>query len=305
MGEEMNSRSIEQIVATIRDDRQLGASQLAAACMAGLAEYASCWQGSDPGQFRSDLLALARQLQNARPSMEGIGNLVQRWCRAFDAAGGQDLSSSVQTAVSQAQALQQESTRAVQKTVQYMVDLIEPGEVLFTHSISSTIKAVFKGVSDRHISAVITESRPGNEGKLLAQFLSQLAIATQYITDAQVAIWMPKVSKVLVGADSVLADGAVVNKAGTSLLAMAAKSHHIPFYVCCETLKYSEKDAADVVLEEMAGKELGLQSLPGVQPRNLYFDITPARYITAWVSERGVTGSLPPTDPAEQGVWQS
>lgn len=291
VGEEMNSRSIEQIVAAIEKDRRLGASELASACMAGLAEFASSWQGGDTDQFRSDLLTLASQLQSARPSMEAISNLVERWCREFDGLQSRDLSKNIKVAISQAESLQQESSKAVQKTVAFMLDLIERGDVLFTHSLSSTIKLVFSGISERQVTAVITESRPGNEGKLLAQFLSELAIPTRYITDAQMGVWMPKVNKVLVGADTVLADGALVNKAGTSLLAMAAERHHIPFYVCCETLKYSKKDADALLLEEMDGEELGLQSLPHVRPGNFYFDITPARYISAWVSEQGVSSS--------------
>lgn len=284
----MSSRTIEQIVNAIREDRQLGASELAAACMTGLVEYASAWQGSDADRFRSDVFTLAGKMQSARPSMEAVGNLVGRWCRELDDLKGADLGTNVNAAISRAQALRQQSLAAVQKTVEYMVDRIEPGEVLLTHSISSTIKEILRGVRGRHIRAVITESRPGNEGKLLARFLSDLAIATQYITDAQAGIWMPTVSKVLVGADSVLADGAVVNKAGTSLIAMAAGHFRVPVYVCCETLKHSTKSAAEVVLEEMDSAELDLPSIPHVEARNFYFDITPAKYITAWVSELGV-----------------
>jgi translation initiation factor 2B subunit (eIF-2B alpha/beta/delta family) len=285
----MKSSPIEKIVNAIREDRHRGASELAVACMTGLAEYAAAWQGSDTDRFRSDVLTLARKMQTARPSMEAVGNLVGRWCGEFDDLKDADLGTHLKAAISLAEALRQQSLEAVQKTVGYMVDRIEPGEVLFTHSVSSTIKQILKGVCGRQIRAVITESRPGNEGKLLARFLSDLAIATQYITDAQATIWMPTVSKVLIGADSVLADGAVVNKAGTSLIAMAAGHCQVPVYVCCETLKYSTKSAAEVVLEEMDSAELDLPLIPHVEPRNVYFDITPAKYITAWVSELGVS----------------
>ena len=90
----------------------------------------------------------------------------------------------------------------------------------------------------------------------------------------------------IVGADTMLADGSTINKAGTSLLAMAAHAEKVPFYVCCESFKLCQQEEPPA-LEEMSPAELGTTQWPGVSVSNIYFDITPAHLITSWCTERG------------------
>ena len=86
----------------------------------------------------------------------------------------------------------------------------------------------------------------------------------------------------------ILADGATVNKAGTYLLALAARDQGIPFYVCCESFKFAKEDPDKVELEEMSEVELETPDLPHVTIRNVYFDVTPPTLITGWITETGV-----------------
>ena len=101
---------------------------------------------------------------------------------------------------------------------------------------------------------------------------------------------MSQAEAVLVGADAVLADGAVVNKAGTYLLALAAQDHRLPFYVACESLKVSGEHVwrAPVALEEKEPEEVLPKSMSGVRVRNVYFDRTPAVLVTSVITEDGV-----------------
>ena len=92
----------------------------------------------------------------------------------------------------------------------------------------------------------------------------------------------------LVGADTIANDGSVINKAGTYLLALAARDKGIPFYVCCESFKYSQLAAAAIPLEDHDPAELNAPRLPNIKPHNIYFDITPAPLISVWVTERGM-----------------
>jgi len=92
----------------------------------------------------------------------------------------------------------------------------------------------------------------------------------------------------LVGADTLLWDGAAVNKAGTYPLALAARDHGVPFYVCCERFKCGNRLPPEASLEEMDAHELDPPALDSLTPRNVYFDVTPARLISGWVSEDGV-----------------
>src|SRR5581483_386054 len=144
---------------------------------------------------------------------------------------------------------------------------------------------------------IVLEGRPRYEGREMARALSERGFAITLITDAQADIFLPECQGVVVGADSVLANGDVLNKAGTALLAWAARGHRIPFYVLCESLKISPKrwsaeserrgDHLEM-LEEKEAIEVLEQEIPGVTVRNFYFDRTPNRLVSQIISERGV-----------------
>ena len=133
--------------------------------------------------------------------------------------------------------------------------------------------------------AIITESRPLNEGHLLAKQLSEWHILTTLITDAQMGLFITQADAVLVGADTLLADGSLINKAGTYPLALLAHEHSIPFYVCCESFKQRTEAMGTPELEKMNIAELQAPQLSGVAIQNIYFDITPAHLISAWFDE--------------------
>ncbi|MFO1422851.1 MAG: hypothetical protein U1F70_04220 [Candidatus Competibacteraceae bacterium] len=122
----------------------------------------------------------------------------------------------------------------------------------------------------------------------MAERLSAWRAPTTYITDAQMGLFVARADAVLVGADSVLADGTVVNKAGTGQNTLAARDQGVPFHVCCESFKWREPDQPVPELEEMAPTELGMPDWPAVTVRNVYFDLTPARLVSTWIDEAGV-----------------
>jgi ribose 1,5-bisphosphate isomerase len=122
----------------------------------------------------------------------------------------------------------------------------------------------------------------------MARALSQHGIAVTLITDAQADIFLPRCEGIVVGADSILADGSVLNKAGTALLAWAGQGHHIPFYVLSETLKIAPYEWSDEhLLEEKDPSEVLEQPIAGVEVRNFYFDRTPYHLIGKIITEQG------------------
>ena len=103
------------------------------------------------------------------------------------------------------------------------------------------------------------------------------------------------VPPVVVGADTILANGDVLNKAGTALLAWAAQGHHVAFYVLSETLKISPHHWAgdEAQLEEKKlCHEVLASPMPGVTVRNFYFDHTPASLVTKFITEQGAMGPV-------------
>jgi translation initiation factor 2B subunit (eIF-2B alpha/beta/delta family) len=187
-----------------------------------------------------------------------------------------------------------QSKQAMVKVVENSVEYIGSDKTIITHSLSSTVLAVFEKLKDRNTRVIVTESRPLNEGNILARKLSEWGISTQLITDAQLGLFVAKADLALLGADSLLPDGSLVNKSGSYLLALAAHDCGVPLYVCCESFKRRKEGIGQLELEEMEARELGTPYLPGVRVRNIYFDITPARLIDRWIDETGVhaTGIL-------------
>ena len=102
------------------------------------------------------------------------------------------------------------------------------------------------------------------------------------------AFFVGEADVALVGADSVLADGSIVNKIGTNLLALAAGDAGVPCYVVCDTSKFDVMNflGKTPVLEEKEPTEVA-EGLRFVQVRNPYFEVTPARLISAIVTEFG------------------
>lgn len=284
----MNLAQFNLEVAEIRDDRLRGASELARCCLALLAMAARTLSVTDPALLQEQLLGLAAELEATRPSMAPIQNLLGRWRTQLNLATTQDVHTARQSAVASAENLIAASQQAVAECAAHAVQLVGVGRTVMTHSLSSTVLEVCRRLKDDGLRMIVTESRPLEEGRRLAERLSAWNVPTVYITDAQMGLFVTQADAVLVGADSVLTDGAVINKAGTSLLALAAREQGVPFYVCCESFKWRRTDEPLPELEEMASAELNAPNWPGVTVRNVYFDLTPAQLVSAWISETGV-----------------
>lgn len=272
----------------IIDDRRSGAIELGRQALHTLADYAQILVATDSENLKIELLRFAHALQECRPTMAPMFNLLESWCQWLEAEREPDVERLRKLAFNTALDVVYQSEQASEKIARYVYELVDADSVVMTHSSSSTVLSCFQGLMDKTISAIITQSAPGNEGEHVAGCLAAMAISAQYITDAQLGFFIDKADVVLVGADTILADGSVVNKAGTYLLALAAQDVGIPIYVCAESAKHSPLRREFAFIEEMDPEELQLPRIPHITPRNYYFDITPPELITAWINEHGV-----------------
>lgn len=278
------------------EDRVSGASQLARKALDNLAELAGSCAAEQPPELRRALLECAEELQYARPNMAPIFNLVQRWVDRVEQLEGDDIDALRRDAARIAQELGDASIRAVDDAADRATRLIGEDAVVITHSMSSTVQAAFRALAPQGVQAIVTESRPGLEGRGQAQQLDHFGVPVTFITDAQAGHFARRATVALVGADMLLADGSLVNKAGTYLLALAARDSGIPFYVCCEGFKQVPYGSAGFVLEELDPAELDAPRGRNITPHNVYFDLTPARLIDAWITEDEVRRA-----PAREG----
>lgn len=149
-----------------------------------------------------------------------------------------------------------------------------------------------------NIKVYADETRPLLQGARLTTWeLQQAGIDVTLITDSMAAMVMSKgwVQAVIVGCDRVAANGDIANKIGTYGVALLAKAHNIPFYVAApiSTIDISTKTGQDIPIEERNAEEItegfGTLTAPvGVKVFNPAFDVTPAEFITAIITEKGV-----------------
>ncbi|MBK7414044.1 MAG: S-methyl-5-thioribose-1-phosphate isomerase [Dechloromonas sp.] len=158
-----------------------------------------------------------------------------------------------------------------------------------------------------NIHVWVSETRPRNQGLLTAWELAQHGVPHTLISDNAAGILMRtgKVDAVIVGADRIAANGDVANKVGTYLKALACADNNVPFYVAAprSTLDFACPDGAAIPIEEREGDEFrlvhgldargvpsALHQLPAREAvANPAFDVTPARLVTAIITERGIS----------------
>ncbi|WP_202318404.1 ribose 1,5-bisphosphate isomerase [Archaeoglobus neptunius] len=174
---------------------------------------------------------------------------------------------------------------------------IKDGYTVMTHCNSSAALSVIKKAhkNGKEIEVIATESRPRWQGHLTARQLRESGIKVTLIVDSAVRYFINDVDCVIVGADTIAANGALINKIGTSQIALAAKEARVPFMVAAETYKFSPKTLFGelVVIEERDASEVAPKELLdlGVTVRNPAFDVTPREYIDVIITE---IGAIPP-----------
>ncbi len=270
--------SFEQRIEALRNDRTHGSRWLAHEAASILHDLAADTTLAPPEAERR-LQSAGRQLSEARPAMAAVAGVVRR---VLKAQGG--LAYKAQAASQ----VMEELDAAPERMLAFARPLVRG--TLMTHSMSGTVLAVLAGCASQIERVIVLEGRPGYEGRDVARTLAGQGIACTLITDAQADIFLPQCQSVVVGADTVLANGDVLNKAGTALLAWAAHGHKVPFYVVCETLKISSLTwSGDLaMLEEKEAQEVLERPIPGVVVHNYYFDRTPTRLVTKLISEQGL-----------------
>jgi ribose 1,5-bisphosphate isomerase len=176
---------------------------------------------------------------------------------------------------------------------------IRDGDTVLTHCNSKAAIAVMTAAwkEGKKLEVLATETRPRFQGRLTAQALARVGIPVTLILDDSVRYFMQDVDTVLVGADAITANGALVNKVGTSMVALAAHEVHTKVFVAAESYKFSpetmigelveieERDPSEVI----SGK--ALKQLGRVKVRNPSFDVTPPEFIDLIITERGI---IPP-----------
>jgi translation initiation factor eIF-2B subunit delta len=261
----------------IESDRSSGASQLARKALGVLKFFAQTSKNETYREFIEDFSKLGRRLFEARPNMAPVQNLVAQIVYEVNALEECDLVFVRKFAVSKIDQLFKQSENAVKKSAECAATIIADSDCLTTCSYSSTIGEALKVAKQqgKSFKVFVAESRSSDNkfryGQILAKFLKSINIRTELFPDDQICSYVPKTDHVLVGADSLLCDGSVINGSPTHELAVKAKECGIPFYSVCETTKANTLS--------YLGKNVELKE---------GFDRVPPNLITGIVTEKGI-----------------
>ncbi|MHC1626086.1 MAG: ribose 1,5-bisphosphate isomerase [Methanoculleaceae archaeon] len=288
---------LEKIAEQIRSMEIRGAGEIARAAAAALAEYAGLFGAGDLEGFRRYMQEGADLLLSTRPTAVSLPNAVRFVICGLD--GATSVEEAQEAIRDRAGRFIRSSEEAVERIGEIGAKHITDGDVILTHcnsraALSCIMKAHEEG---KEITVYATEVRPRNQGLLTIRALNSAGIRTNYIVDSAVRYFMNEIDLVITGTDAVAVNGAVVNKIGTSQVALAAHEARTPFVVAAETYKFApltvlgelisiEERSPDEVLPDATAAEL-----PYVTVRNPAFDVTPAGYIDLIITE---VGAVPP-----------
>ncbi|MDD4136673.1 MAG: ribose 1,5-bisphosphate isomerase [Methanoregula sp.] len=274
-----------------------GAGRIARAAAEALRDHALSARAPDNAAFRLEMERAAALLVATRPTAVSLPNAVHFVMAGLDTAKTVE---EARTAVThRAEQFVHSSQHAVEKIAEFGARHIRDGDVILTHcnsevALGCMIEAHRQG---KEIEVFATEVRPRNQGHITIRTLNDAGIKTSFIVDSAVRSFINDVDLVIVGADAVTVNGAVVNKIGTAQVAHTAAEARVNVIVAAETYKFAprtvigeqiqieERPPGEVLADEIA------RTLPHVTVRNPAFDVTPPEYIDLIVTEQG---AIPP-----------
>jgi ribose 1,5-bisphosphate isomerase len=274
-----------------------GAGRIARAGAEALRDHALSLEVKDLPAFHMEMERAAEILVATRPTAVSLPNAVHIVMAGLD--GEKTVEGAREKVVGRADWFIQSSRHAVENIAQFGARHIRDGDTILTHCNSEVALGCIIEAhrSGKDIEVFATEVRPRNQGHITIRTLNDAGIRTNFIVDSAVRSFINDVDLVIVGADAVTVNGAVVNKIGTSQVAHTAKEARVNMIVTAETYKFAPRTVIGelIRIEERSPDEVLpdalARTLPNVKVRNPAFDVTPAEYIDLIVTE---AGAIPP-----------
>jgi len=169
---------------------------------------------------------------------------------------------------------------------------VKDGMIVYTHCHSSTVNDILIQAKKqgKNFEVNVTETRPFMQGRLTATQLSAAKIPVTLYVDSAARLALKKADVMMIGADSISADGYVINKIGSELMADMANHYQVPIFICTHSWKFDPKTVFgfEEEIEKRAAKEIWDRPPKGVKISNYVFEKVDPNKITAIISELGV-----------------
>ncbi|RLM50510.1 ribose 1,5-bisphosphate isomerase [Halorubrum sp. Atlit-28R] len=274
-----------------------GAATIASAAAEALADQAAAAAeadatASDPEAFRASMRAAARTLRETRPTAVSLPNALRYVLQRMEGDSVDRLRRSV---VDASESFVDQLDRAQEDLGLVGANRLADGDTVMTHCHSTDALACIEAAVEqgKSISAVVKETRPRQQGHITAEALREMGVPVTLIVDSAARRYLDEVDHVVVGADSIAADGGVINKIGTSGLAVNARERGVPIMTAAQTIKLHPETLTGHTVEiEMRSEEEVIEpgtrdAIGDITVENPAFDVTPPRYMDAIVTEHG------------------
>ncbi|XP_017401095.1 translation initiation factor eIF-2B subunit delta isoform X3 [Cebus imitator] len=199
--------------------------------------------------------------------------------------------------------VQEKIVLAAQAISRFAYKKISNGDVILVYGCSSLVSRILQEawIEGRRFRVVVVDSRPRLEGRHMLRSLVRAGVPASYLLIPAASYVLPEVSKVLLGAHALLANGSVMSRVGTAQLALVARAHNVPVLVCCETYKFCERVQTDAFvsnelddpddLQYKRGEHVTLanwQNYASLRLLNLVYDVTPPELVDLVITELGM-----------------
>lgn len=285
-----------------------GAPAIGVAAAMGIALGAGDIIADTHESFFKQLDNVCEVMARTRPTAVNLFWAIERMKRVANANRDKDLHSIRAILKAEAISIEEEDLQICKALGANGASLIKDGATILTHCNAGGLATAGYGTAlgviraaheaGKKIQVFADETRPWLQGARLTSWeLMKDGIPVTLISDNMAGFFMKKgeIDCVVVGADRIAANGDTANKIGTYSVAVLAKENRIPFYVAApiSTLDLTLKNGDEIPIEERTSSEVthvqGVSLAPeGVKVRNPAFDVTPAKYVTAIITEKGV-----------------
>jgi len=298
----------EQVADVIRNMVVRGAPAIGVAAAMGIAMGVKNSDAETVSELKRDLDQICDVIGKTRPTAVNLFWAIRRMQEKFESVRIRSVAKIQEELVEESKRMHAEDIAANQAMGRHGATLMPREGGVLTHCNAGALATAGYGTALGVIRAAVEagkkihvyadETRPFLQGsRLTAWELMKDGIPTTVISDNMAGAMMKqdKIDAIVVGADRVAANGDVANKIGTYTVAVLAREHSIPFYVAApiSTIDFACPDGSKIPIEQRNAREVthiaGQQMTPdGVSIENPAFDVTPAKYVTAIITERGI-----------------
>ena len=298
----------EQVADVIRNMVVRGAPAIGVAAAMGVALGVKNSRAQTVAELKPEFDQICDLLAKTRPTAVNLFWAIRRMTAKFTSLSAESVAHTQHELIEEAKRMHAEDIAANMAMGRFGATLMPASGGVLTHCNAGALATAGYGTALGVIRAAVEagkkihvyadETRPFLQGsRLTAWELMKDGIPTTVISDNMAGAMMAqgKIGAIVVGADRIAANGDVANKIGTYTVAVLAKENGIPFYVAAplSTVDLQTADGSGIPIEQRSRREVthigGKQMTPdGVGIENPAFDVTPAKYVTAIITERGI-----------------